>query len=146
MRTLTVFLVSAAFFFSLPAARAAALRTRSSSTSAPVRATPAAPPQTPHAPLGLADLGLLVLPGQDAREVGTDDTTLVLDRLARALLGNLLGDTLLVDATVDNGPRDLARVLALEEEGLLLGSDEAAWGQRQTCGGGEYGERGRADR
>lgn len=74
--------------------------------------------------LGLTDLGLLVPLGQDRRDVGTDDTTLGLDSLARTLLGNFLRDSLLVDATVDGGPGDLARVLALEEEGLLLRGDE----------------------
>lgn len=75
--------------------------------------------------LSLTNLGLLVTLGQDGREIGTDDTTLSLDGLAGTLLGDFLSDTLLVDATVDGGPGDLARVLALKEEGLLLGGDEA---------------------
>ena len=94
------------------------------------------------APLCLPDLGLLVLPGQDARQVGTDNTTLVLDGLARALLGDLLSNTLLVDATVDDGPGDLARVLALEEEGLLLRSDEAASTTPGSADGPDQGEHG----
>lgn len=75
--------------------------------------------------LGLTNFGFLVSLGQDGRQVGTDDTTLSLDVLARTLLGDLLGDSLLVDTTVDGGPRDLTRVLALEEERLLLRGDEA---------------------
>jgi len=66
--------------------------------------------------LGLTNFGFLVSLGQDGRQVGTDDTTLSLDVLARTLLGDLLGDSLLVDSAVDGGPRDLTRVLALEEE------------------------------
>lgn len=83
-----------------------------------------------NAPLGSANLGLLVPLGEDGRKVGADDTTLVLDGLLGALLGDLLGDTLLVDAAVDDGPSDLARVLALKEEGFLLRGDEAVGGQR----------------
>lgn len=67
----------------------------------------------------------LVPPGGDGSEVGTDDTTLVLHGLARALLGNLLGDALLVHATVDDGPGDLTGILALEEEGGIFGGGEA---------------------
>lgn len=52
----------------------------------------------------------------------------MLDRLLGALLGDLLSDTLLVDATVDDSPGDLARVLALKEERLLLRGDEAVRG------------------
>jgi hypothetical protein len=73
----------------------------------------------------LPDSGGLVPPGGDGGEVGTDDTTLVLHGLAGALLGNLLSDTLLVHATVDDGPGDLAGVLALEEEGGIFGGGEA---------------------
>lgn len=79
----------------------------------------------PNVPLGSADLGLLVSLGEDGRKIGTDNATLVLDRLLGALLGNLLGDTLLVHAAVDDSPGDLAGVLALEEEGLLLRGNEA---------------------
>lgn len=70
-------------------------------------------------------LSTLVSPGSDGSEIGTDDTTLVLHGLARPLLGDLLRDTLLVHATVSLGPGDLTRVLALEEEGLVLGGGEA---------------------
>lgn len=67
--------------------------------------------------------GLVPLRG-DGSEVSTDDTTLVLHGLARAFLGNLLSDTLLVHATVNNSPGDLAGVLALEEEGGIFGGGE----------------------
>lgn len=52
-------------------------------------------------------------------------THLNLHVLPAALLGDLLSDTLLVHATVDLGPGNLAGVLALEEEGLGLGAREA---------------------
>lgn len=71
------------------------------------------------------DLGLSGTLGHDGSKVGTDDTTLNLDVLPGALLGDLLCDALLVHATVNLGPGDLAGVLALEEEGLGLGSGEA---------------------
>lgn len=72
----------------------------------------------------------LVPPCGDGREVGADDTTLVLHSSARALLGNLLRDTLLVHATVYLGPGDLTGVLALQEERLVLGGGETEdlWG------------------
>lgn len=74
---------------------------------------------------GSTDLGLLVSAGVDLVERSTDDTTLVLDGLARTLLGNLLGDTLLVKTAVDNSPGNLTGVLALQEEGLVLGAHKA---------------------
>jgi hypothetical protein len=49
----------------------------------------------------------------------------VLDGAAGALLGNLLGDALLVHATVDDSPVNLARVQALQEVRLALAVDEA---------------------
>jgi hypothetical protein len=79
--------------------------------------------------LGLADgrrAGLqtirsrLVAPCGDGSEVGADDTTLVLHGAARALLRDLLRDTLLVHPTVHLRPGDLAGVLALQEERLIL--------------------------
>ena len=51
-------------------------------------------------------------------------TDLVLNGLPAPLLGNLLGDSLLVHTSVHNGPGDLSGVLPLEEEGLGLGVDE----------------------
>jgi len=53
-----------------------------------------------------------------------DDATLVLDVLARALLCDLLCDALLVHAAEDDGPGDLARVLALVRQRLALGCAE----------------------
>ena len=76
-------------------------------------------------PLCKTGLCGLVPPCLDGGKVGTDDTTLVLHSLARPLLGNLLRNTLLVHATVDLSPGDLARVFALEEERLILGGGEA---------------------
>lgn len=134
-RTLTDFLVSAAFFFSFPAARAAALRDENREKTVSPR-----PPQThslgSNAPLRIPDLRLLVPLRENGREVGSNDTTLVLDRLPAPLLGDLLRNTLLVDTAEDDSPRDLARVLALEEEGLLLGGDEAT---RDRSAGVEWG-------
>jgi hypothetical protein len=49
----------------------------------------------------------------------------VLDVLPAPLFGDLLGDALLVHAPVDDGPRDLSWVLALKEERLGLGAEEA---------------------
>lgn len=71
-------------------------------------------------PLGCADLRGLVPASSNGSEVGTNDSALVLDGLARPLLGNLLRDTLLVHAPVNYCPGDLARVLALQEERLGL--------------------------
>jgi len=51
--------------------------------------------------------------------------TLVLHGLTRPLLGDFLGDTLLVHTPEENGPGDSARVLALEEQRLGLAIDEA---------------------
>jgi len=48
----------------------------------------------------------------------------VLDSAAGALLGNFLSDTLLVHATVDNSPVDLARVQTLLEVGFALTVEE----------------------
>jgi hypothetical protein len=56
-------------------------------------------------------------------------THLNLGVLPAPLLGDFLSDTLLVDASVDGGPGDLARVLALKEEGLLLRGDETERGR-----------------
>jgi hypothetical protein len=61
----------------------------------------------------------------DGSDVSTNDTTLVLHGATGALLGNLLGDALLVHAAVDLCPCDLTGVLALEEEGGILGGGEA---------------------
>lgn len=74
---------------------------------------------------GSTNLGLLVSASVDLLERGTDDTALVLDGLARALLGHLLGDTLLVKSAVGDSPGDLTGVLALQEERLVLGADKA---------------------
>ena len=52
-------------------------------------------------------------------------THLNLDVLPAPLLGNLLSDALLVHPAVDLGPGDLPWVLALEEERLALGVEEA---------------------
>ncbi len=60
--------------------------------------------------------GGLVALGGDGGKISTDDATLVLHRSARALLGDLFCDTLLVHATVHLCPGDLARVFALQEE------------------------------
>lgn len=48
-----------------------------------------------------------------------------LDILPAPLLGNFLSETLLVHTPVDNGPRDLSRVLSLQEKGFRLGADES---------------------
>ena len=69
--------------------------------------------------------GGLVAAGGDGREVRADDAALVLHGLARALLGDLLCDTLLVHAAVHDCPRDLARVLALQEERRIFRAGEA---------------------
>lgn len=74
---------------------------------------------------GSTHLGLLVAARVDHVERSTDDTTLVLDRLARTLFGHLLGNTLLVQSAVHNSPGDLTGVLALKEERLVLGADKA---------------------
>lgn len=66
-------------------------------------------------------LGLVSL-SQDTLQVGTNtnDTTLVLNGLARTLLGHFFCDTLLVHSSEDLCPSDLAWVFALEEKGFIL--------------------------
>lgn len=68
--------------------------------------------------------GLVPL-GGDRGQVGSSDGTGVLDGLPRPLLGDLLGDTLLVVSAVELGPGDLTRVLALKEEGCAFGGGES---------------------
>ncbi|KAG5456864.1 MAG: hypothetical protein BJ554DRAFT_3265, partial [Olpidium bornovanus] len=67
---------------------------------------------------GGADLGLLGALGTDGFPGCADDSALVLDGLAGALLDRLLGDALLVHAAENDGPVDLPRVLALVEQRL----------------------------
>ena len=125
------FLAWRSFLASLPAASAAALRggeskrvsTRSRNFSVAGEAFCRSGKR--DSPLSGTDLGLLLTLGLDGGNVGADDTTVGLDGLARPLLGLLLADALLVDAAVDDGPGDLARVLALQEERLLLRRREA---------------------
>ena len=62
------------------------------------------------------DLGLLVSSSVDLVQGRADNSALVLDRLPGSLLGDFLGDALLVHATEEDRPGDLARVLALVEE------------------------------
>jgi hypothetical protein len=70
------------------------------------------------------DFRLLGALGTDGIPGSTNNSTLVLDSAASALLGNLFSDALLVHATVDDSPVDLARVQALKEVGLALAVDE----------------------
>lgn len=70
-------------------------------------------------------LSSLVALGGDGGEVSTDDTTLMLHGLARALLSDLLCDALLVHAAVELCPGDLTRILALEEKGFILRGSKA---------------------
>lgn len=49
------------------------------------------------------------------RQVGNDDRF-----VSRECIESYLGDTLLVHASVESGPRDLSWVLALEEKRLAL--------------------------
>jgi len=63
--------------------------------------------------------------GKESSEHGltsADDTTLVLEVLASALLCDLLCDALPVHAAEDDGPGDLARVFVLVRRRLALGS------------------------
>lgn len=69
--------------------------------------------------------GLLVSAGVDDIERGTDNSALVLDSLARALLGHFLSDTLLMKTSVHGGPCNLAWVLALQEQRLVLGANKS---------------------
>ena len=55
----------------------------------------------------------------------TSNTTLCLHSLSRALLCDLLGNTLSVDSSIDLSPCDLSRVLPLQEERLFLAAVEA---------------------
>lgn len=72
-----------------------------------------------------ADLGLSSSLSEDGSKVGTNDTTLDLDILPRPLLGDLLGNTLLVHPSVNLSPSDLSGVLSLKEERLSLGTEES---------------------
>ena len=69
----------------------------------------------------------------------TDGSTLVLDVLARALLGALLRDALLVHVAGDDRPGDVARVIALVRQRLALGCAEPEDLQRVA---GELEEKG----
>jgi hypothetical protein len=73
---------------------------------------------------GSTDFRLLCTLGTDGVPGSTDDSAVVLDSTTRALLGNLLRNALLVHATVDNSPVDLARVQTLQEIGLALAVNE----------------------
>jgi len=73
----------------------------------------------------VADSSGLVAPGSDSGKVSTNDTTLVLYSPAGTLLSDFLGDTLLVHAAIDLCPCDLTWVLALEEQGRVLGTSES---------------------
>lgn len=68
--------------------------------------------------------GLLAL-GNDLLPSGTNDGALNLDGLASALLGDLFGGSLLVEATEEDGPVELARVLLLEEVRLAFAVQQA---------------------
>jgi hypothetical protein len=72
-----------------------------------------------------SDLRLLGTLSADGIPGSTNDSTFMLDSAASALLGNLFRDALLVHATVDNSPVDLARVQTLQEVRLALAVDEA---------------------
>ena len=87
-------------------------------------------------PLGFPDFGLLIPLGHDVLKGGSNDGPLELVGPLRPLLGGLLLLTLLVLATVEHGPVDLARV-ALEEvsavgstvqelEGPSIGPDQGS--------------------
>lgn len=68
--------------------------------------------------------GLLAL-SDDLLPSGTNDGALDLDGLAGALLGDLFGGSLLVEATEEDGPVELARVLLLEEVRLAFAVQQA---------------------
>lgn len=61
----------------------------------------------------------------DGSKIGANNASLNLDALLASLLGDLLSNALAVSAAEDLGPCELARVFALEEQRLFLGSDEA---------------------
>lgn len=61
----------------------------------------------------------------DHRQIRANDPPLVLHCLPRLALRALFCQTLFVHASVDLGPGDLARILALEEEGLVFRGCEA---------------------
>ena len=46
-------------------------------------------------------------------KIGTDDSTLMLDGLARTFLGNLFSDTLLMHFAINCGPGDLSGIFTL---------------------------------
>lgn len=73
----------------------------------------------------VTDSSGLVALGGNSSKVGTNDTTLVLYGPARTLLSDFFSDTLLVHAAVDLCPCNLTRVLALEEQGRVLGTGES---------------------
>lgn len=82
-------------------------------------------PSPKNPPLSVPNFRPLVTLRKDARQVGTNNSPLVLNSLSASLLGDFLCNTLTVHTTVHNSPRDLSGVLALKEKGLLLGGDEA---------------------
>jgi len=62
----------------------------------------------------------LITESGDGREVGANNATLVLDGAAGALLGGLLGKTLLVSTSEESCPGNATGVLALAEKRLRL--------------------------
>ena len=59
-----------------------------------------------------------------ATERSTDNGTLMFDSTTGSLLGDFLGDTLLVHSPIEDGPADFSGVLALEEKGFGFRSVE----------------------
>lgn len=74
--------------------------------------------------LGLADLGLHVALGHDVSHGGTDDGTGVFHCASGAFLLSLLLETLLVLASVQDGPLDLTWITLHKERALALLVDE----------------------
>lgn len=74
--------------------------------------------------LSLADLGLHVSLGHDVSHGGSNNSSCMLHGTTSTFLGGLLLDTLLVLATVENGPLHLTRVALHKEWALTLLVDE----------------------
>jgi hypothetical protein len=67
----------------------------------------------------------LVPSSVDESEISANDAALMLDRLPRSPLGDLLSDALLVHPTVNLGPCDLTWVFALHKERAVFGGGES---------------------
>jgi len=81
--------------------------------------------------LSLADLGLHISLGNDVSHGGTNDSSGVFHCTASSLLGDFILNTLLVLATVQDGPLNFTWITLHQERAFALLVDESEGLQRQ---------------